>query len=332
MTHCAKCGAELIGSRRFCAACGAPAVDPRAGGGAGAGGAPVAPAGARTISDAPARPQSSPSYGPPATSAVNPFAQTASPESRAAPAATGTSSYGPPPDPPVSPLAVSNLVSQRGAFQTAAGPALAAAQAVAPEAQAPATSHRQPGTQLLPAATGPSGTVAPVPPPAASSGGGKRPERTQMMGAIPSTPASFSNPQPSVGSPAAGAATPRVPATATAPWTPPYSSPGASVPSFGGAPPSAYGQAPPAMYAPPRGVATPHAPSPAPSPAPPPGVPPSMAAQGYGGYSPGTRVQVTWADGQRYPGTVQQVSGAQCLVVFPDGQQHWVLLQYLAPG
>ena len=31
MTHCAKCGAELIGSRRFCSACGAPVTDPRAG-------------------------------------------------------------------------------------------------------------------------------------------------------------------------------------------------------------------------------------------------------------------------------------------------------------
>jgi hypothetical protein len=29
MTHCSKCGAELIGSRKFCIACGAPAIDPR---------------------------------------------------------------------------------------------------------------------------------------------------------------------------------------------------------------------------------------------------------------------------------------------------------------
>ncbi|MBX3228563.1 MAG: hypothetical protein KIT84_07915 [Labilithrix sp.] len=47
---------------------------------------------------------------------------------------------------------------------------------------------------------------------------------------------------------------------------------------------------------------------------------------------PGARVQVTWSNGQRYPATVSQVNGPQCLVVFPDGQQHWVQLQYLSPG
>ena len=48
--------------------------------------------------------------------------------------------------------------------------------------------------------------------------------------------------------------------------------------------------------------------------------------------TPGSRVTVTWSNGQRYPGTVQQVSGSQCLVVFPDGQHHWVDMQYLAPS
>jgi hypothetical protein len=43
-------------------------------------------------------------------------------------------------------------------------------------------------------------------------------------------------------------------------------------------------------------------------------------------------VNVTWSNGQRYPGTVQQVSGSQCLVVFPDGQHHWVEMQYVAPA
>jgi hypothetical protein len=62
----------------------------------------------------------------------------------------------------------------------------------------------------------------------------------------------------------------------------------------------------------------------------PPAQPPGY---GYGfGYAPGSRVTVTWSNGQRYPGTVQQVSGTQCLVVFPDGQQHWVEMQYVAPG
>jgi hypothetical protein len=49
-------------------------------------------------------------------------------------------------------------------------------------------------------------------------------------------------------------------------------------------------------------------------------------------YAPGSRVYVTWSNGQRYPATVNQVSGSQCLVVFPDGQQHWVEMQYLSPG
>ena len=64
------------------------------------------------------------------------------------------------------------------------------------------------------------------------------------------------------------------------------------------------------------------------APAPPPPPPPV-----YGfGYAPGARVTVTWSNGQRYPGTVQQVSGTSCLVVFPDGQHHWVEMQYIAPG
>jgi len=56
--------------------------------------------------------------------------------------------------------------------------------------------------------------------------------------------------------------------------------------------------------------------------------PPSYGFQ----YAPGSRVQVTWSNGQRYPATVSQINGLQCLVVFPDGQQHWVQLQYLTPG
>jgi hypothetical protein len=64
---------------------------------------------------------------------------------------------------------------------------------------------------------------------------------------------------------------------------------------------------------------------------------PAPAIHGYGGgggfgYAPGARVHVTWSNGQRYPATVSQVSGTQCLVVFPDGQQHWVEMQYLSPA
>lgn len=70
-------------------------------------------------------------------------------------------------------------------------------------------------------------------------------------------------------------------------------------------------------------------------PAPPAGPMPQPPPFGYSapfGYAPGSRVTVTWSNGQRYPGTVQQVSGSQCLVAFPDGQQHWVEMQYVAPA
>jgi hypothetical protein len=49
-------------------------------------------------------------------------------------------------------------------------------------------------------------------------------------------------------------------------------------------------------------------------------------------FGPGARVYVQWADGNRYPATVSQSSGNQCLVVFPDGQQRWVEMQYLTTG
>ena len=66
-----------------------------------------------------------------------------------------------------------------------------------------------------------------------------------------------------------------------------------------------------------------------------PGWQPPAPPSGYGygfSYAPGSRVTVTWSNGQRYPGTITQVTGNQCLVVFPDGQHHWVGMQYLAPG
>lgn len=59
-------------------------------------------------------------------------------------------------------------------------------------------------------------------------------------------------------------------------------------------------------------------------------------AQPYGAppaaFGPGARVYVRWADGNRYPATVMQAAGAQCLVAFQDGQQRWVDAQYLSPG
>jgi hypothetical protein len=38
----------------------------------------------------------------------------------------------------------------------------------------------------------------------------------------------------------------------------------------------------------------------------------------------GSRVLVTWSDGNRYPGTVVQVGQGQYLVAMSDGRQHWV--------
>jgi len=49
-------------------------------------------------------------------------------------------------------------------------------------------------------------------------------------------------------------------------------------------------------------------------------------------FGAGARVLVQWADGNRYPATVQQSAGGQCLVIFPNGQQQWVAVQYLTSG
>ena len=67
--------------------------------------------------------------------------------------------------------------------------------------------------------------------------------------------------------------------------------------------------------------------------------PQGYAPPPYGSYPPtvppfaafvaGARVLVQWADGNRYPGIVHQVAQAHCFVVFPDGQQRWIELQYL---
>jgi hypothetical protein len=43
-------------------------------------------------------------------------------------------------------------------------------------------------------------------------------------------------------------------------------------------------------------------------------------------------VQVQWANGHRYPATVQQVAGPQVLVMFPDGRTQWVEMTFLSPG
>src|SRR5882757_395124 len=100
MTHCAKCGAELIGTRKFCTACGTPAGDPRS---------PVASTGMTPASPgsspASATPGSAPvssspsiQYAPAPISQVNPFAQTAGPKNM--PVVTAAD-YGPPPSVPM---------------------------------------------------------------------------------------------------------------------------------------------------------------------------------------------------------------------------------------
>ncbi|MBK6461003.1 MAG: hypothetical protein IPF92_08340 [Myxococcales bacterium] len=43
-------------------------------------------------------------------------------------------------------------------------------------------------------------------------------------------------------------------------------------------------------------------------------------------------VSVMWANGNRYPGVVQQVQGAQVFVVFQDGQSQWIDAQYVSPA
>lgn len=68
-------------------------------------------------------------------------------------------------------------------------------------------------------------------------------------------------------------------------------------------------------------------PSPVPFPQPirGPGSPPPPLA-------PGLPVNVMWANGQRYRGTIVQLLGPRVLVVFPDGQQHWVEMGYITPA
>jgi hypothetical protein len=79
-----------------------------------------------------------------------------------------------------------------------------------------------------------------------------------------------------------------------------------------------FGGAAPVPYAQPAGQ--PYAP------APPTGAPPPV-----GGLAPGSRVLVTWSDGNRYPASVVQVAPGQCLIALSNGQQHWIAMQWLTP-
>jgi hypothetical protein len=383
MIPCAKCGAELIGSRKFCAACGHPAGDPRSPA-ASTGQAPAATGSAPASSPLP-RIQ----YAPGPASQVNPFAQTAGPLST--PQVSTAPDYGPPPSVPatlvtttpgvggpspvagvaglaasapgaaaLSPLASSSVTSERGAFEraTTASPdsARAAAGALYQPSRPSQPSQPAGDADAVPRRSGPPGTQV-IPTGAATSK-----ERTQLLGAVPARsvprPAVAAPPptEPRAASSPPGAQALALPPAASAPSASPYGpapsyAPGPSVaqaqPPGPAAWPAPDGWSQPAPLGPGQVVQTPQSmPSPlgqgggafAPFAPPPPyaaapGYPPAAASYGYGfSYSPGARVQVTWSNGQRYPALVQQLSGTQCLVVFPDGQQHWVEMQYLAPG
>lgn len=411
MANCGKCGAELIGSGKFCATCGAPAPPPATDGPVpsttlpGTGGSPV------SISMG--------TYEPP--SAVNPFAATASPSvpgsrldapkhepppdpSTSNPAAQSTPALdgGPPPvsqsplssseKSQVSPLAISNAISQRNVSKEL-GAAVAEAERASLTPPVEPVRKKPPGTQLM--SNVPSSPVKPaVTAEEPSEPVQKKPiARTVAMG-FNAAKLGFPPPGPN-------AATPAPPVNAT-----PQSALGGGAPMAAGAPQSVIGGAPQSVlggqpqsvvqpnpglpqsvgqpssgghvpqsaplepsagwgnqanavapqnfhhqaYGQPPMPAQPHAPqqayqAPYGQPQPPAGpggwgwnggaMPPPAPVAGYPypfAYAPGSRVQVTWSNGQRYPATINQMSGSQCLVVFPDGQQHWVDVQYLSPG
>ncbi len=46
----------------------------------------------------------------------------------------------------------------------------------------------------------------------------------------------------------------------------------------------------------------------------------------------GRQVMVQWSDGNQYPATIMQNSGAQAQVTFPDGRNMWVETKFLTPA
>lgn len=342
MAKCAKCDTELGFAAKFCAVCGTAREFPESDG-----------------------------FAPP-TSQVNPFAATASPTSKNpiapvpdsvvisglaslpsvdAPATreSGAPSQSRPPSrppgstdsSPVSPLAVSGALSQRGAFQQAVASVKAPSIAPPPTPERPAA--KKPGTQMMPNA--PNRPMSPAtgepsmsarPPSQTPQPPAKAAARTVAMDASSLLRPPIVQPQPSPApAPPAIASAQPVSAQSPSPATgSPFSSNVAQPPAQqppANAQHSAYGQ-PPANAQQPAGWAW-GTPNPA-QPQPPAAQPPAQAGPyGYSvGYFPGSRVHVTWSNGQRYPATVSQVTGSQCLVVFPDGQQHWVEMMYLTPG
>lgn len=368
-SNCTKCGTELIGTRKFCTACGAPVVDPRA------------PAEAASPAPLSVLVQNA--------EPVNPFAVTAGPNMRSPLAPPPADAYGPPPGqaiitpnqplavPPglarqvalsetetdpkalpmlpatpaepiasVSPLAVSSLVATPEDRKAVAAAREALEKA---EAEAEAKVKKTVGTQIMPSAPRPP-VAAATSAPSASTTPSKRPDRTRVMPAasvplpsrnVPAAPRSApSTSKMPVAPPASGSAPP-------GPSSAPGSSPGrGSVPppiatprSVGHAGPGSQIAPQPQSVAQSRGhgpyawpASTPAVSQPAPSQAAVPWSQPAAAGpQVATGYVPGVRVLVTWANGQRFPATVKQVTPAQCLVVFDNGQMQWVDLPYLTP-
>jgi hypothetical protein len=70
------------------------------------------------------------------------------------------------------------------------------------------------------------------------------------------------------------------------------------------------------------------------APAPPPQLlaPPQPPAQSFHAFVTGTLVLVSWADGNRYPGTVLQVAPHHVFVAFPNGMQQWIDARYVTAG
>lgn len=285
-----------------CAKCSAELITTTAGSGA----SPkyCAACGAPVVQQATSEPKPSAGGGP--VSQVNPFAATASPISRAA----------------------------EPASQQATEQALAKAPtSVAPPAP-PARPYKA-GTQVMPrmpsrpiskpdeAPTSQEATAAPTPatpkkvPPRTVAMNFAAMQRALQADALPAQPAQPAGPRPGGDAGQPPMAPPGYPYNAApAPSQPPPAHMGQGGwgwgPGFAPQPHAAeVGFRPTPQYA-----ATP-------APQPP------MVQYPFG-YGPGARVQVTWSNGQRYPAIVSQVSGTQCLVVFPDGQQHWVDMHYLS--
>jgi hypothetical protein len=409
MESCSKCGAELIGSKKFCAACGAPVgkdkqsmpppatssglgpnaalpkPDPVLGGAPqpspqppqaaardSAYGAPP-PMPATVAAVPPAAPSSSGVMPPPAAGSApslqSPQAKTAPPPAYAPPPVPeGSGIQRQPSQPAVSSGApipqVGDVHARTGPKGTVAMPQFARMQqgqgpmssvvSSKPDADPFATTavrpDPEPSVQNLPRPA--AGAPAPAPPAAGPPAQGGPVSPMAVSGMMPNSPVPPNAPAPP------HAPVPQAPppqAAPPAPPAPPAPTPQMVVPTpgpspFGPVPVGYPGQQPPAPAPPPYGQQPAYGqqppqaqyggypPQPVAPVAPAPGYPPAAPGYGYGqaappmapAFAPGARVWVTWANGQRYPATVQQLAGNQCLVVFPDGQQHWVDVSYVS--